>query len=252
MNFLAQNIKYLRRKKKWTQQQLADELEVKRALIGSYEEGRATPKIPVLQRLAALSESTIDRLLDTPLEAERALSKAMPRILPIVVDQDNEELIPIVPAKASAGYLSGFADPEYVGALPRFYMPIPELSRTATYRVFQVRGDSMLPVTPESYLFCEYVSDINDLREGQPYVLITREEGLVYKRVYFKTGDQLLLKSDNPAYEPYSLDMEQVLELWKARGVLSFELPKPENIEAAHISSVLNEVKEEIKRLRKS
>ncbi|MGQ7869911.1 helix-turn-helix domain-containing protein [Sunxiuqinia sp. sy24] len=251
MNYLVHNIKYLRRKHHWTQQQLADELAVKRALIGSYEEGRATPKIPVLQRLAALLESTIDRLLDTPLETQQPQNKPLPRVLPIVVDQNNEELIPIVPVKASAGYLNGFADPEYVEALPRFYMPIPELSRTATYRVFQIRGDSMLPIAPDSYVFCEYISELNEMKEGQPYLLITKEEGLVYKRVFFKAGNRLLLKSDNAAYESYSIEMGQVLELWKAIGVLSFELPKPETSEAAHISAVLNEVKEEIRKLRK-
>jgi transcriptional regulator with XRE-family HTH domain len=250
MNFLAQNIKYLRKKKQWTQQQLADELQIKRALIGSYEEGRATPKIAVLQQLAVLLDAKLDDMLSQPLEGKQASGSPSTKVLSIVVDQNNEELIPIVPAKASAGYLNGFADPEYVESLPRFYMPIPELSRERTYRVFQIKGDSMLPVPPESYLFCEYVPDLEDLKDGQTYILITKDEGLVYKRVFFKAEKQLLLKSDNPDYDPYLIDFEQVLELWKAKGVLSFELPKPETIGAAHISSVLKEMKDEIRKLR--
>lgn len=250
MNFLAQNIKYLRRKKQWTQQQLADQLEVKRALIGSYEEGRATPKISVLQRLASLAGQSIDDLVGINLEAGRVSNYSSLQVLSVVVNQYNEELIPIVPVKASAGYLNGFADPQFVESLPRFYMPIPELSKERTYRVFQIKGDSMLPVQPDSYVFCEFISEINDLKEGQTYVLITKDEGLVYKRVYLKQDNQLLLKSDNPEYEPYLVDSGSVLELWQARGVLSFELPKPEMLGTAHISSILNEMKEEIKKLR--
>lgn len=254
MNYLAQNIKYLRKLNRWTQQQLADQLEVKRALIGSYEEERATPKIPVLLRLKELFGHTIDELVNENLEAHSFQKKAPAtslKILPIVVNQSNDELIPIVPVKASAGYLNGFSDPEYIESLPRFYMPIPELSRDQTYRVFQVKGESMLPVLPDSYVFCEYLADFDELRDGQTYVLITKDEGLVYKRVYLKQNNQLLLKSDNSEYDPYFIDVASVLEIWRAKGVLSFELPKPETIGAAHISSVLNEMKEEIKKLSK-
>ncbi|WP_159517340.1 XRE family transcriptional regulator [Sunxiuqinia indica] len=252
MNYLAQNIKYLRRAKKWTQQQLADKLLVKRALIGSYEEGRATPKIQVIQQLAALMELSVDDLLGIDLEKQKPVPKSSLQVLSVVVDQQNDELIPIVPVKASAGYLNGFADPQYIGSLPRFFMPVPELSRERTYRVFQLKGDSMLPVQPGSYVFCEFIADVDDLKEGQPYILVTKEEGLVYKRVYLKENGQLLLKSDNPEYEAYFIDSNSVLELWRAKGVLSFELPKPESYGTKHISAVLDEMKQEIRKLSKS
>lgn len=254
MNYLAQNIKYLRRKHQLTQQRLADQVAVKRALIGSYEEGRATPKIQVMQQLAQLFKLSLDELIGTDLE--KTPSSLLPKsngpgqILSVVVTPDNEERIPIVPVKAAAGYLSGYADPQYVGELPHFYMPIPELSRNRTYRVFQLNGDSMLPVAPGAYVFCEYLVDLDELKEGQTYVLITRDEGLVYKRVYIKENNELLLKSDNPEYEAYRIPISSVLELWRAKGVLSFELPLPEFPGTAHISTVLSEMKEEIRKLR--
>jgi transcriptional regulator with XRE-family HTH domain len=255
MNFLAQNIKYLRRKNHWTQQQLADLLEIKRALIGSYEEGRATPKIAILQRLTALANLSIDDLLGADLEKAPGASKSPDntlQILPIVVNSENEELIPIVPVKASAGYLNGFSDPEFIETLPRFSMPIPELSKERTYRVFQIKGDSMLPVSPGSYIFCEFVPDGNSIKDGQTYILITKDDGLAYKRVFQKEQNQLLLKSDNPDYDPYLIEADALLEIWKARGILSFDLPKAELAGVAHISSVLNEVKNEIRKLRNS
>lgn len=251
---IASNIRYLRKHHKLTQEDLARQLQVKRSLIGAYEEGRAIPRIIVLKQLATLFDLTIDQLVSCDFEADglpgSAENKSNLRILPVVVNQENRELIPIVPLKASAGYLNGYADPEYIGSLPRFSMPVPELSPEKTFRVFQIKGDSMLPIPPGSYLFCEFVESVSAIREGEIYIVITKEEGLVCKRVFIGENNQLLLKSDNPEYTPYTVDGHTVIELWRARGVLSFEFRKPENNQISHISDVLREMKEEIKKLR--
>jgi len=254
MMTIANNIRYLRKANKLTQGNLADQLHIKRSLIGSYEEGRAVPKIAVLKQLASLFGLTIDQLICCDFESNglprQPEVRASLQILSVVVDQNNEELIPIVPVKASAGYLNGFADPEYIGSLPRFSMPVPELSPGRTFRVFQIKGDSMLPILPGSYLFCEFIEAVSAIREGDIYILITREEGLVCKRVFLQEDNQLMLKSDNLEYQSYLIDGHNVLEIWKAKGVLSFDLPKPERNEISHISDVLREVKEEIRKLR--
>lgn len=229
MSYLVQNIKYLRRKEALTQQQFADLLQIKRSLVGAYEEGRAQPKMTVMQSLCAHFGLSLDQLINSDLEkskpAELLLEKSPLRILPIVVGPDNRERIPIVPVKASAGYLNGLADPEFIGSLPVFAMPIPELSAERTYRVFQIKGDSMLPVPSGAYIFCEFVEQVRDIKNGQACIVITRDEGLVYKRVYQQqVSGQLLLVSDNKEYEPYLLEEESLLEIWAARGVLSFDL----------------------------
>ena len=46
------NLKYLRKKKGLTQQQFADALEIKRSLVGAYEEERAEPKYELLKRFS--------------------------------------------------------------------------------------------------------------------------------------------------------------------------------------------------------
>lgn len=255
MSQLSDNIKQIRRLYGLTQQDLADRLDLKRSLVGSYEEGRATPKISVLQQIAQAFNLSLDELVSSDLKAERTpqqrSTEKQLQVLSVVVDRNNDELIPIVPVKASAGYLNGLADPEYIGQLPRFSMPVPELSSGKTYRVFQIKGDSMLPVLPGSYLFCEFVESVSEVHEGQTYVLITRDDGLVYKRLYVKEKNQLLLKSDNPVYEPYLVAGESVLEVWKACGVLSFELPQPDRFDVSRLSDVLSEMKDEISKLRK-
>ena len=253
MIFLAQNIKHLRRKQNWTQQKLADKLNVKRALVGSYEEGRASPKLAVLLEMAGLFQLSVDQLIGVDLEKgieASSLGKTDWQVFPIVVNDKNEELIPIIPVKASAGYLNGHADPEFIGSLPRFDMPVPELSKERSYRVFQIQGDSMLPVLPGSYVFCEFITDIDQLKDNQAYILVTKDEGLVYKRVAREQGNQFLLKSDNPLYETYSVSYDSIFEIWKAIGILSFELPAPEQPDWAQLPGLIRELKNEIRDLR--
>lgn len=214
--------------KKLTQKEFADQLQIKRSLIGAYEEGRAIPKIAVMQQLCNKFNVSIDDLINVDFEQKgfqnsNVVKKDL-QILPVVVDHNNRELIPIVPVKASAGYLNGHSDPEFIRQLPVFSMPVPELSTERTYRVFQIKGDSMLPISSGSYIFCEFISNLANLKYGQTYVLITKDEGLVYKRVYLSEENNLLLISDNKVYSPYKVSVDSVLEIWKARGVLSFEI----------------------------
>ena len=167
-----------------------------------------------------------------------------------MVTPDNEERIAIVPLKASAGYLNGRSDPEYFAGLPHFSMPVPELSHGRSYRVFQIKGDSMLPVPPGSYIFCEYIENVGSIHEGKTYVLITADEGIVYKRVYHRSERELLLKSDNPEYAPYTIGTDTLLEIWRAVGYLSFDLPDQDAVQVQKLSSVIFKLEEELKMLK--
>lgn len=54
MSILSENIKALRKKNRFTQQALADQIGVKRSLIGAYEESRADVRPDVLESIAKL------------------------------------------------------------------------------------------------------------------------------------------------------------------------------------------------------
>jgi transcriptional regulator with XRE-family HTH domain len=239
MNYLASNIKLLRKQKELTQDALALEVDVNRSMIGAYEEGRAVPRIGVLQSLSFYFGVKIDDLINRDLSGgflnEVDVRGSKLRVLSTVVDRDEMELITIVPVKASAGYMSGYGDREFIGQLPRFSLPLPELGNERTRRVFQIRGDSMLPIQPGSYVLCEYLQDWSELVDGATYILLTLNDGIVYKRVYHQRAknNELQLMSDNPDYRPYSIQLNEVSEIWKAIGVISFDLnsssskPKP-------------------------
>ena len=232
MSNISANLKYLRKKKGLTQQQFADNMEIKRSLIGAYEEDRAEPKYDLLKKIAEYFELTIDEFINEKIndnwKPKPKSQGSNLRVLSISVDKDDNENIELVPVKASAGYLNGFSDPQYIQDLPKFQLPIPSLKQ-GTYRAFEIKGDSMLPIQPGSIIIGEYLDNWNDIKIGDTYVIISKNEGVVYKRAgnKFKEDRELKLISDNKVYDPYSVPADDILEIWKARAYLSTSLPEP-------------------------
>ncbi len=227
---IANNLKFLRKKNGLTQQEFADIMEIKRASVGAYEEGRAEPKYELLDKIAHYYELTMDELVNDTIDADW---KPVPRsnasnvrVLSITVDSEDRENIELVPVKASAGYLNGYGDPEYVAELPKFSLP---MFRQGTYRAFEIQGDSMLPLTQGSVIIGEYVEDWNAIKPGQTYVVVSGNEGVVYKRIgqKYKEDKGLQLVSDNKVYDPYWIAAGDVLEVWKAKAFISTDLPEP-------------------------
>ena len=259
MSFLNANIKLLRKQHGLTQGQLAEKIGLKRSLIGAYEEHRAEPKLATIQKLSYLFKVPLGDLVNIDLSKEGAAARVDTagktlRVLPIVVDSEDKEHITLVNESARAGYTGSYADPEFIESLPSFSLPVKELYTEQTYRLFQINGDSMLPITSGSYVICGYVQDWSDIKNGECHVVVTRDNGIVYKRLQRvdETGE-LLLISDNPLYEPYSIGVGEVLEVWKARGYLSFDLPDAAGASASdvhHISSLLTKLHKEVEDIR--
>ena len=61
-----------------------------------------------------------------------------------------------VPVKAAAGYLAGYADPEFIDELNTFTLP---MLAPGKYRAFEIVGDSMLPTQSGSVIVGERVGD---------------------------------------------------------------------------------------------
>jgi len=233
MSFIASNLRYLRKHLNYTQSELASKLGVNRSVIGAYEEGRAEPKLKTLIALANYFDISLDAIITNDLSKANQKSKSFEgnhdlRILPITVDRSTEkELIPLVPVKASAGYANGYGDVDFISQLPRFQLPFPEMKDERSYRIFQIDGDSMEPIPSGSYVLSEYVEDWSNMRDYRCHILVTQDDGVVYKRTVnnLQSNGRLELISDNPAYAPYSVEATEIREVWKALGYVSFALP---------------------------
>lgn len=253
---IAENLKYLRKKEGLTQQQFADAMEVKRSLIGAYEEDRAEPKYELLKKIASFFELSMDEMVNEVINDswkpnEKGAGSAL-RILSITVDKENNENIELVPVKASAGYLNGYADPEYISELPRFNLP---MFNQGSYRAFELKGDSMLPLESGTVIIGEYVDDWFDLKPGQSYVVVSRTDGVVYKRVAFKfkTDKGLKLLSDNKSYDPFWVATDDILEVWSAKAYISTAFPEPSSEPSLeNLTTMMAEMQRNIANLKSS
>jgi transcriptional regulator with XRE-family HTH domain len=259
MAIVNKNLKFLRAQHGMTQKQLAEKLGLKQAAIGAYEEERSTPPLTSLLDITKIFNVNLDDLVRQDLsrwtDKERKISAGRGRdVLAITVDSNNKENVELVTQKASAGYLSGYQDVEFVKDLPKISMPV--LPKNKTYRAFEIQGDSMLPVQPGSIIFGEYLEDVASIKNGKLYVLITKQDGIVFKRIFnFAQDDaKLLLVSDNRHYEPFSVDVNEVLEIWYAKAFFSNQFPDPQLAPAAptdHLAHTVLLLQEEIQRLKK-
>ena len=52
--------------------------------------------------------------------------------------------------------------------------------------------------------------------------MLSRTEGIVFKRVVKnnKLRNKVTLVSDNPAFQPYQVNSEDILEIWQAQVVI--------------------------------
>jgi transcriptional regulator with XRE-family HTH domain len=258
-NYFASNLKFLRKSKGLTQGDFAPKISINRPKVGSYEEGRAEPNLVTLQNISHFFKVKLDDLIEKDLSQAKRLTKKDfegndLRILPIIVNENQTERISMVPVKAAAGYLNGYADPEFIEELPNFNLPINEFSQ-GTYRAFQIKGDSMLPIQPDSYVLAEYLENWKWIKDNQCYIVVSKEEGVVYKRVINQLNNtqSLELHSDNTVYEPYQIAGNDILEVWQAKAFLSFDIPEKtsEQISVDQLSSMMQQLKNEVDNLKK-
>ena len=86
----------------------------------------------------------------------------------------------------------------------------------------------MLPLTSGSIVIGKYIESIDFIRDGKTYIILTKDEGIVYKRIESQEKS-LLLISDNKKYEPYKVSNTDVIEIWEAIAVFSLDLPRPDS-----------------------
>ena len=226
------NIKFLRKKKALTQESLSEALGISSSKLAGYEL-TITPPLDILVKISEYFGVSLDILIKEDLssyseyklrellETDQFLRGRKLRILSTTVDADGRELIEVVSQRAKASYLAGFADPEFISELPRFSLPF--LPTDKKHRVFQVDGDSMLPIPDGSWIICEYIDDWLNIKDGERYVIVTEQDGVTFKIAYnrIQSEQKLLLCSSNPIYSPFEVEIEQVREVWRYRLLMS-------------------------------
>lgn len=246
MSVAGKNLKYLRKLRGWTQEEFANKLRIKRSLLGAYEEERAEPRIDVLEIVGDMFKLTLDELLLKDLGETKGsyLSKRRAQKLSAGTNE-----IQFVPVKAAAGYLAGYGDPEFIDELNTFTLP---MLAPGYYRAFEIVGDSMLPTPSGSIIVGEKVEDINDVKNSFTYIVVSRNEGIVYKRMMKnnRTKNKYTLISDNPSYQPYQVNAEDILEVWKAIFIMGRANMQP-HWDVNQLANVVSTLQEQVSFLKK-
>ncbi|MBL7971479.1 MAG: LexA family transcriptional regulator [Prolixibacteraceae bacterium] len=258
--YFNSNIKFLRNRKKLTQDQLAVALDIKRSTLNNYENGISGPSIQSLIVLSDYFHVAIDTLLRVDLmklresqlyELEHGqdifLKGSNLRVLATTIDRENRDNIELVSEKAKAGYTNGFADPEYIAELPVFQLPF--LSAERKYRTFQISGDSMLPIPDGAWITGEFVQDWNDIKSNDLYVVLTLNQGLVFKQLVNELAEHGCFKliSLNPLYQPYELAASEIREIWKFVHYISREVaeqPLTNDEIGLHLKTLTEEIRQ--------
>lgn len=260
--FFHSNIKLLRKRRGRTQDDVAFALGLKRSTYSGYENRIAEPDIEQLMAFSKFFGISIDTLVSVDLGrlSESQLSQIEKgydvfitggklRVLATTVDSKNNENIELVSEKAKAGYRSGFADPEFIRVLPVFQLPF--LSKERKYRTFQISGDSMLPIPDKSWITGEFVQDWQTIRDRYPYIILTIDDGIVFKVVEnrIKKEKKLILHSLNPLYEPYEMPVTAIREVWKFVHFISSEIPSP-NLPKDQLAATVTKLTKEVKEMK--
>jgi len=216
MSLFSDNIRSLRLKKKISQEKLAESLMITRGRYVKYEDGTSEAPYDILKKIAHYHHISIDLLLSVdvrkiPLDDLLQLEDNR-LVLPITVDREGENYIEVVTQKVKAGYLNGYADPEYIESLQQISLPFLGPGK---YRGFPVEGDSMPPHEDGSIIIGRYVERLGEVMDGKTYIFITKSEGMVYKRLNKNKKNALVLESDNSFYPAYEVKASDILEIWE-------------------------------------
>ena len=259
---LGENLKLIRKQLKKSQEEVATDLGLTRSSYSGYENGIAEPGIETLIALSGYYGVPIDSLLTKDFSEFKAedwsiiesgvyadVNGKKLRVLTTVVDQNDDELIELIPQQARAGYTSGYADPDYLKVLPTFSLPF--LSKNRKYRSFPIVGDSMPPVEEGSFVIGEYLQNWASLRSGTPCIVVTKEDGIVFKIVnnYLDKNQSFELCSTNPVYKPYMVHVNEIVELWKFVNYISPSLPEM-RIDDSKLTQSIQDLQREIIELK--
>ena len=251
MSLFSDNIRYLRLQKKTSQEKLAEELLITRARYVKYESGTSEAPYDILKRISHYYHYSIDILLSVDIrkvDTDGLIRLDDNRILlPITVDKAGENTIEIIPQKAKAGYLNGYSDPEFIEGLQQISLPFLSNGK---FRAFPITGDSMPPHRDGSFVIGRYIENPGEVKDGKTYVLLTKDEGIVYKRLNKDGKNGLMLISDNTFYEPYNVKLSDVLEIWEYASSIATKEFEPDTMEPQSIREHLIGIREEIKALK--
>lgn len=132
---------------------------------------------------------------------------------------EDVKALPLIPFDAVAGH----GDPIYEDERVENYYTVSEFKESDF--LIRVKGDSMSPhFMGGDLLACKKVTDAFFFQWGRCYVLYTRSQGCMVKRVNPSEKDGCIkCVSDNTKYAPFDVPMDDIVSVALVNGSISLE-----------------------------
>lgn len=258
MSLVSNNIKSLRRKHQYTQEQFAQKLGIKRSLLGAYEEARAKPRLEILVRAATLFNVSVDQLVAEDLN-DNGRSFKKPEVYSKAGKTNHEAfLIKLIEKEEQPHYFVRRDDQQYLEGLSHITLPMLKAD-SGVYRAFEVADDAMLPVEPGTVVVGRRVDNLQTLRNGQVYVVITRE-GTLLRTVYNRIQEDgtLQLHATQPSYNKVTLSvLGKEVEVWEVLYYISQQMPfgtakhkENSSIDLPQLTALVLDLQQEVLKLK--
>ncbi|RRQ48446.1 helix-turn-helix domain-containing protein [Maribacter algicola] len=233
----------VRRELGYTQAEFAEILGVKNT-TADIERGRTKLSGKVVSEL--LKQFKINPLWLFGESDNQYLETSQTSVIPkvVTVDSADRDNMVLVNAKAAAGYPQNISDTSWYQQLPAFDLPIPEF-RNATYRGFQVEGDSMLPnLRPGEWVLARAIEHIDHVSANKMYVVVLQDSVMVKKIEKRPNSNNITLVSLNESYPPYDIKPFLIQEIWEVSSKITF------NVDATTDNGLLKQLQESMQELK--
>lgn len=234
----------IRRDLGYTQADFAKLLGVKNT-TADIERGRTKLSGKVVAEL--LKQFNVNPLWLFGQSEQKNLATSNVSVIPkvVTVDSSENDNMVLVNAKAAAGYPQNIQDTSWYKELPAFDLPLPEF-RNATYRGFQVEGDSMLPnLKPGEWVLSKAMEHIDQISANKMYVVVLEDSVLVKKIVRKPNSNNVSLVSLNENYPPYEIKPFQIQEIWEVSSKITF------SVDATTETGLLKQLQESMEDLKR-
>ena len=193
MSNLPKNIRYLRKKKDWSQDYIAEKLGYKSyTTIQKWEMGTSEPPLKKTRELADLFHVDIDDLTNTDLELPKSIKTSKKGVTINVLDR--------VAAGLPLESIENIIDTEEI---------TEEMAHTGDFFGLQIHGDSMLPNICDGDIVI--VRQQENAESGEIVIAMVNDTDATCKRLRkYKGGIELI--ANNPAYKPMEFSNKEIIE----------------------------------------
>lgn len=184
---IGEQIKAAREQKGMTQEQLAEAIGMTQRMVSSYERGKVAVSRKAaekISRVLGLSVAFLLRTSNNPYEK-------------IELDAIFKKTIPVFDS-VSAGGGSVIAQE-----------PIGTIQATEGDFAIKIKGDSMPPLSADSYVIVKKVYDVRDVTDGTIVVVRINGDEAVLKYWFIEDDYGVVLRSENIDYKPRFIPYER-------------------------------------------